>query len=117
MHPTFKHLEDRIRLGGLALGQWAQLLICGVAAYLLSTLLPLPGSWSVSVAVTVCGLPAARAIAFMSADFNMLGWVRAAATWHGTRARYVGTVADDSGTRFGTTSVAMRAFDAEALWD
>ena len=67
MHPTYKHLEDRIRLCGLTLGQWTQLLTCGLAAYALSTALPLPGSSSLSVAVTVCGLPAAGAVALSRA--------------------------------------------------
>ena len=71
LHPTYQHLEDRIRLAGLSLLQWAQLFVCAVAAFGLSKLLPLPGSWSVSVAVTVCGLPAAAAIAFMQADFDV----------------------------------------------
>jgi hypothetical protein len=74
-HPTYQHLEDRIRLAGLSLLQWAQLCVCALAAFGLSKLLPLPGSWSVSVAVTICGLPAAAAIAFMQADFDVRRWL------------------------------------------
>jgi hypothetical protein len=114
VHPTYKHLEDRIRLGGLALGQWAQLLACGVAAYVLSTLLPLPGSWSVSVAVTVCGLPAAGAITFMSADFDVVGWARAAVRWRCAPTLYRGAM---SGVRERSPGVASGVLDAEALWD
>jgi hypothetical protein len=119
VHPTYKHLEDRIRLGGLSLRQWAQLLVCAVAAYALSTLLPLPGSWSVSVAVTACGLPAAGAIAFMSADFDVVAWMRAAVRWRRAPKCYAGSdlaaARDPIGTC--TVGVAERAFDAEALWD
>ena len=79
LHPTYQHLEDRIRLAGLSLLQWAQLFVCALAAFGLSKLLPLPGSWSVSVAVTVCGLPAAAAIAFMQADFDVPRWLLDAA--------------------------------------
>src|SRR4051812_12605468 len=75
LHPTYKHLEDRIRLAGLSLWQWAQLFVCAVAAWGFSRVLPLPGSWSLSVAVTLCGLPAAAAIAFMHADFDVRVWV------------------------------------------
>ena len=120
MHPTYKHLEDRIRLGGLTLGQWTQLLACGLAAYALSTLLPLPGSWSLSVAVTVCGLPAAGAIAFMSADFDVLGWARAAVRWRRSPTRYVGTAAvDRAGGDAAVVGISRsaRAFDPESLWD
>jgi hypothetical protein len=74
-HPTYQHLEDRIRLAGLSLLQWAQLFVCAVAAFGLSKLLPLPGSWAVSAAVTICGLPAAAAIAFMQADFDVRRWL------------------------------------------
>jgi hypothetical protein len=116
MHPTYKHLEDRIRLGGLTLGQWTQLLVCGLAAYALSTLLPLPASWSVSVAVTICGLPAACAIAFMSADFDVLGGVRAAVRWRRAPMVYPGA-ASGSGERHQGTGAERRPFDAEALWD
>jgi hypothetical protein len=75
LHPTYQHLEDRIRLAGLTLLQWAQLFVCAMAAFGLSKLLPLPGSWSLSVAVTVCGLPAAAAISFMQADFDVRRWL------------------------------------------
>jgi hypothetical protein len=119
-HPTYKHLEDRIRLGGLALGQWTQLVVCGLAAYALSTLLPLPGSWSVSVAVTVCGLPAACAVAFMSADFDVLQLVRSALRWKRSPKCYAGT-ADlaDPVDEEGCLAVGARGirFDAESLWD
>jgi hypothetical protein len=120
VHTTYKHLEDRIRLGGLTLGQWIQLLVCGLAAYALSTLLPLPGSWSVSVAVTVCGLPAAGAIAFMSADFDVLAWGRAGVRWWRSPKRFAGTA-----RVYGTVgdmpasgrSASVPAFDVECVWD
>ena len=120
MHPTYKHLEDRIRLGGLTVGQWTQLLVCGLAAYALSNLLPLPGSWSLSVAVTVCGLPAAGAIAFMSADFDVLGWGRAVVSWQRTHKHFPGAVridatAGDAAVVAGSGRAA--AFDPESLWD
>jgi hypothetical protein len=117
VHPTYRHLEDRIRLGGLTLGQWSQLVVCGLAAYALSMLLPLPGSWSVSVAVTVCGLPAACAVAFMSADFDVLALVRSAARWRRSPKRYAGTQdpRDDAAqVRAGAPAIG---FDAESLWD
>ena len=31
-HPTYKHLEARLRLGAFSLGQWAQITAAGVAA-------------------------------------------------------------------------------------
>jgi hypothetical protein len=121
VHPTYKHLEDRIRLGGLTLGQWAQLLGCALAAYALSTLLPLPGSWSLSVAVTVCGLPAAAAIAFMSADFDVVGLARAAVRWRRGPRRYIacaaGEVRSREARRPSESRRSLSPFDPEALWD
>jgi hypothetical protein len=119
VHPTYKHLEDRIRLGGLSLRQWAQLLVCAVAAYSLSRLLPLPGSWSVSIAVTVCGLPAAGAIAFMSADFDVIAWMRVALQWRRAPKCYVGSAVVGARDPIGAPAEepAGTAFDAEALWD
>jgi hypothetical protein len=120
MHPTYKHLGDRVRLGGLTLGQWTQLLACALPAYALSTLLPLPGSWSLSVAVTVCGLPAAGAIAFMSADFDVVGLARAAVRWQRSRKRYAGSaLLSHAETAPGSAAdrVSVIRFDAEGLWD
>lgn len=121
VHPTYKHLEDRIRLGGLTLGQWTQLMACGLAAYALSTLLPLPGSWSLSVAVTVCGLPAAAAIAFMNTDFDVLGVVRAAFRSRRTPGRFTGGAAGevhpDPAGRGSDECRSPSAFDPAALWD
>jgi hypothetical protein len=116
VHPTYKHLEDRIRLGGLTLGQWTQLLVCGLAAYALSTLLPLPGSWSLSVAVTVCGLPAAAVIAFMSTDFDVVQGLQAVVRWR--RAPMLYRAATSLlGERSRESCGASRRFDAEGLWD
>jgi hypothetical protein len=121
VHPTYKHLDDRIRLAGLTLGQWTQLLGCALAAYALSTLLPLPGSWSLSVAVTVCGLPAAGAIAFMSADFDVLGLARAAMRWWRGPRRFIacapGEVRLREAVRASESRRSLSPFDPDALWD
>ena len=122
LHPTYQHLEDRIRLAGLSLLQWAQLFVCAVAAFGLSKLLPFPGSWSVSVAVTVCGLPAAAAIAFMQADFDVPRWLLDAAGFHRAPRRYAPGFDDGDGRaaapvmREGGPRAPER-FDVEQLWD
>jgi hypothetical protein len=85
LHPTYKHLEDRIRLAGLTLGQWAQLFVCALAGWGLAQALPLPGTWSLSLAMTICGLPAAAAIAFMQADFDVRRWLLDAAGFPAAR--------------------------------
>jgi hypothetical protein len=89
LHPTYQHLEDRIRLAGLSLLQWAQLFVCALGAFGLSKLLPLPGSWSLSLAITVCGMPAAAAIAFMQADFDVRRWLLDALRFGRAAKRYL----------------------------
>jgi hypothetical protein len=107
-------------LGGLTLGQWTQLVVCGLAADALSALLPLPGSWSVSVAVTVCGLPAACAVVFMSADVDVLQLARSALRWKRSPTWYAGA-ADAADPVDDEVCLAVGArgigFDAESLWD
>jgi hypothetical protein len=123
LHPTYQHLEDRIRLAGLSLLQWAQLFACAVAAFGLSKLLPLPGSWSVSVAVTVCGLPAAAAVAFMQADFDVRRWLLDAVGFRREPRRFApGVAEDDAGAGQSFTSrdpnwTSPERFDLERLWD
>jgi hypothetical protein len=122
-HPTYQHLEDRIRLAGLSLLQWAQLCVCALAAFGLSKLLPLPGSWSVSVAVTICGLPAAAAIAFMQADFDVRRWLLDAAAYRRTPRRFAAGAADLEHrppvvARHGTgAAAASTSLDLDRLWD
>lgn len=97
LHPTYKHLEDRIRLAGLSLAQWSQLFVCALGAFGLSKLLPLPGSWAVSVAITVCGLPAAGAVAFMQADFDVRRWLLDAVSFRrGPRCFYADAGSEDA---------------------
>ena len=90
-----------------------------LAAYGLSRVLPLPGSWALSAAVTVCGLPAAGAIAFMSADFDVVGLARSAARWRRRPKRFAGC--GQAPTPHGPAAAAPRpagvGFDAESLWD
>jgi hypothetical protein len=85
---TYKHLEDPVKLAGLSLLQWAQLLVCVIAAYGLSKLLPLPDQWALSVAVTFCGMPAAAAVVAMQADFDVAAYVGAVLRWYRHRSTY-----------------------------
>ena len=129
LHPTYKHLEDRIRLAGLSLAQWAQLFVCALGAFGLSKLLPLPGSWAVSVAITVCGLPAAGAVAFMQADFDVQRWLVDAVRFRRGPRQFVAANAsfdtpgaggpDPSATSANGRDETSRTMvlDVEGLWD
>lgn len=128
LHPTYKHLEDRIRLAGLSLGQWAQLFVCALAAWGLAQLLPLPGTWALSAAITVCGLPAAAAIAFMQADFDVRGWLTDALRFQRGPRRFlpgIGSEVAVAGYRLDDSHAGLpgagrrdaEPLDVERLWD
>jgi len=87
INPTYKHLQAHIKLGGFTIWQWAQLVACACLAFALQSVLPLPGSWSLSVAITLAGLPAAAAIGAMSMDFDVLAYTRAWVRWSRRRGR------------------------------
>jgi hypothetical protein len=123
LHPTYKHLEDCIRLAGLSLAQWSQLFVCALGAFGLSKLLPLPGSWAVSVAITVCGLPAAGAVAFMQADFDVRRWLSDAARFRRGPRRFLPGASGADQPDLARNPAESRAAtgvappDLEGLWD
>lgn len=78
-HSTYKHLEDRIKLSGLTLGQWALLFVGAITAYGVSKLVPLPGVWPLSLAITVVGIPLSLALAASLSDFSV--WALLLAIW------------------------------------
>ena len=53
-HPTYKHLEARLRLGAFSLGQWAQIAAAGVAAAVFGGYLS-PFSTQVTIFVSIVG--------------------------------------------------------------
>src|SRR4051812_10717132 len=84
-HPTYKHLEARLRLGVFALGQWAQIAAAGVAAALFGVYLsPFPPSVTMFVAIVVAGLPVALSYGAMGLEFSVGAF--AAAGWRYWRA-------------------------------
>lgn len=111
---TYKHLQDPIKLGWFSLAQWAQLAVCGLLAYGVSTILPLPDMWSLSVAITICGSPAAAAMVAMQADFDVFAFALAAVRWTRRRRHYLpGT--DPAITPAGYRLIAPQALEpAEA---
>ena len=96
VHPTYQYLERRPRFLGLTFLQWGQLAACACAAWLLAKLLPLPGSYDVSIAVTIAGIPAAGALVAMDADFDVLAWLRALVRWRRSAGLYLPGLAPNS---------------------
>lgn len=81
LHPTYQHLQDPIRLGPLSVLQWAGVSVCGLAAYALASWLPLPGTWSLSVAITLCGLPGVAIWVGQQSELNLWWTARMAWQW------------------------------------
>jgi hypothetical protein len=106
-HPTYKHLEARLRLGAFSVGQWAQITIAGVAAAVFGVYVsPLPTSATVFVSILCAGLPVAISYGAMGLEFSVGQF--AAAAWHYWRnpRRYL------PGPGAATTGYAIQATDA-----
>ncbi|MCW2953198.1 MAG: hypothetical protein JWQ48_2368 [Conexibacter sp.] len=82
---TYRYLDRGVRLSGLTLGQWLQLVAGAISAFAMSKLLALiPGlsaTYALSIAVTLAGMPLAAAFVAMDADFDVTAYLRAAIKW------------------------------------
>ena len=79
-HPTYKHLEARLRLGAFSLGQWAQITTAGVAAAVFAVYLsPFPTSVTIFVSIVAAGMPVALSYGAMGLEFSVGEF--AAAAW------------------------------------
>jgi hypothetical protein len=84
-HPTYKHLEARLRLGAFSLGQWAQITAAAIAATLFGGYLsPFPTQVTIFVAIVGAGLPVAVSYGAMGLQFSVAQFTRAA--WRHWRA-------------------------------
>jgi hypothetical protein len=79
-HPTYKHLEARVRLGAFSLGQWAQMTAAAAAAAVFGVYVsPFPTRVTIFVAIVVAGLPVACSYGAMGLEFSVAQY--AAAAW------------------------------------
>lgn len=77
-HPTYKHLESRLRIGTFTLGQWAQVTAAAVAAALFGGYVsPLPAQVTIFVSVVLAGLPVAISYGAMGMEFSVGAFIRA----------------------------------------
>jgi hypothetical protein len=77
-HPTYKHLEARLRLGAFSLGQWAQITAAGVAAAVFGGYLsPFSTQVTIFVSIVGAGLPVAVSYGAMGLEFSVAEFVRA----------------------------------------
>lgn len=77
-HPTYKHLEARLRLGAFSLGQWAQIAAAGVAAAVFGGYLsPFSTQVTIFVSIVGAGLPVAMSYGAMGLEFSVVQLGRA----------------------------------------
>jgi hypothetical protein len=89
IHPTYRYLERATRIAGLTWRQWTLLMSSAIATYLLAKTLPLPSPYGLSVALTVCGTPAAAVLALASTETHVALSPAVLFRWHQVSGRYV----------------------------
>ncbi len=89
IHPTYRHLERTMRLAGLSLARWTQLVVAGAVAYALAHVLPFGGTYNASVAVTIAGVPVAAAVAAGSGAVRPVDVLVATLRWRRDRRLYL----------------------------
>jgi hypothetical protein len=89
IHPTYRYLERATRIAGLTWRQWTVLVGSLLATYLLARVLPLRAPYGLSVALTVCGTPAAAVLALASTETHAALSPAVLFRWRQVSGRYV----------------------------
>jgi hypothetical protein len=77
-HPTYKHLEAKLRLGAFSLGQWAQITIAMAGAAIFGGYVsPFPLQVTIFVSIVGAGLPVALSYGAMGIEFSVIQLARA----------------------------------------
>jgi hypothetical protein len=124
-HPTYKHLEARLRLGAFSLGQWGQITAAGVAAAVFGGYLsPFSTQVTIFVAIVGAGLPVAVCYGAMGLEFSVAQFVRAVwRYWRQPRRFLAGAGEPSSGYRVlaeqpaNASPGAYQRPEGELLWD
>jgi hypothetical protein len=126
-HPTYKHLEDKLRIGAFSLGQWAQIASAGIAAAVFGGYLsPLPTQVTIFLSIIGAGLPIAISYGGMGMEFSVAQFARAGwCYWRGPRRYLAGSSERTAGYALlddaaqvprGPSAVATTGEEA-LLWD
>lgn len=126
-HPTYKHLEARLRLGAFSLGQWAQITLAAVVAALFGGYVsPLPTQATIFVSILMAGLPVAISYGAMGMEFSVADFARAALRyWRQPRSFPPGpgdgtpgyVLREDPLRQQDRSRSASTAADGRLLWD
>ena len=133
VNPTYKHLEDRFRIGPCSLGQWAQLFASVIGGLIFGVYLsPFSVQITISISILMAGVPFAVSYAAMDTEFSVSELARVAAGFYRTPRSYPPGAGDtgrsgyrvnpDPVTEDGQLSPGPEGPDTptptgEALWD
>ena len=90
MNVAYKHLDAKLRISELTIGQWLGLFVATMGAILYATYFsPFGTALTLATAVYVGGLPVAVIIVASFSEFDLWQLVRSAARWRRLDARYL----------------------------
>lgn len=127
-HPTYKHLEARLRLGPFSLGQWAQITIAGTLAAVFGAYLsPFPVGVTIFVSIVGAGLPIAVSYGAMGLEFSVGQFATAALRYWRNPRRFLPGAGDASSAGYvvhqpstpirTSTEACSSAAEGVPLWD
>lgn len=129
-HPTYKHLEAKLRLGSFSLGQWTQISAGGILAAVFGVYVsPFPSDVTIFASIVVAGLPIALSYGAMGLEFSV-GQLAIAAWryWRDPRSYLPGPgrasgylvhlqLAELADGAVATSGTSMSGAEGDPLWD
>src|SRR4051794_15494355 len=71
-HPTYKHLEARLRVGAFSVGRWCQIAAAGAGAAIFGAYVsPLPAEPTIFISIVGAGLPVAVSYGATGLEFSV----------------------------------------------
>jgi hypothetical protein len=129
MNIAYKHLDTKLRIGELTIGQWLSVALgVGIAGgWALYVHPPIGATLTAVTAVYLGALPAGAALMASSSEFNLLLILKSAVRWRRRQHRYVpGPGArlrgyelriDDAAAPRGPRREPVADLDTAALWE
>jgi hypothetical protein len=87
-NPTFRHIEAKLRFGGMTTAQWAGVVVGALLAFAWWKLSPLGTHLTLFVGIYVAGIPGVCAYVGSQSDYDPWLHARAFLHWQRTQDRY-----------------------------
>jgi hypothetical protein len=128
MNVAYKHLEAKLRIGELSLGQWLALFVGAITALMWGFYIsPFGMSLTIFTACYIGGIPGAAIFLATNSDVDIVLLLRSAVRWRREEGRYVAgsgdarpgyALAADAGEAHATNgSQQLTELDLAALWE